>query len=79
MNHLPIWGKGMSTKTTDMAAVAGCFRCHEILDARDIRRTDYLIQHAPSLLAERMTHAITETHALLIERGIIQVPDAEML
>lgn len=77
--HLPVWGKGASTKVTDMAVAFGCSRCHDILDFRDRKRADYLTTKYPVLLAERMLHGLTESHALLIERGIIQIPDAEMI
>ena len=75
--HLPVWGKGTGTKVTDMALAFGCQRCHDILDGRDRQRTEYLITHHPALLAERMLHGLTESHAILIQRGIIRIPGME--
>lgn len=77
--HLPIWGKGTSTKVTDMAVAFSCLHCHDILDYRDTKRTEYILDHCPTLMVERMLHGLTETHALLIQRGVIVIPDAEMV
>lgn len=77
--HLPIWGKGMSTKVTDMAVACACQACHDILDGRDMEGWKYVFAHCPSAIAERMLHGLTETHALLIDRGVIIIPDGEMI
>lgn len=77
--HLPIWGKGTSTKVTDMAVAFSCSHCHDILDYRDTKRTEYILDNCPTLMVERMLHGLTETHALLIQRGVIVIPDAEMV
>lgn len=74
--HLPVWGKGISTKTTDMAVAYGCQHCHDILDGVDIKRRDYLIQNFSSAVMERLLHGLTETHAIMIEEGVIIIPDA---
>lgn len=77
--HLPIgWGKGVSTKVTDMATAFGCRVCHDILDGRNIKAREYLMENHAAVLMQRYLSALTETHALLIAEGIIVVPDAKM-
>jgi hypothetical protein len=71
--HLPTIGKGMSTKVTDLAVVACCFSCHELLDGRDRPGADYLITNFPTAVATRMTDALVETQARLVGMGIIMV------
>ncbi len=73
--HLPVWGKGIHTKVTDMAVAAGCSRCHDLIDARD-QRWEWLQGKYPVAILERMLCGLTETHALLIDRGVIEIPDA---
>lgn len=67
--HLPTIGKGVATKVTDLAVVAGCQACHDILDGRDKAGADYLIAHYPAAAQARMTDALVETHARLIAAG----------
>lgn len=76
-NHLPIsWGKGTSTKVTDMAVASGCAACHAILDGHDPDGWAYIVEHYPAALAGRLLDGLTETHALLLRDGIIQVKAA---
>lgn len=77
--HLPVWGKGVSTKVTDMAAAFGCATCHAILDGIDQDARRYLEHHYKNAVLERMLHGLTETHALLIQRGVIIIPDAQLI
>lgn len=77
--HLPIWGKGTSTKVTDMAVAFGCHACHDIIDGVDQEARRYLAEKFGAAMTERMLHGLTETHALLIDRGIIQIPDAVII
>ena len=78
--HLPIWGKGKSTKVTDMAVVFGCFNCHAMLDPdQDWKRAEYVREKYPLAFAERMVHALTETHAMLVDEGLIVVPGARLI
>jgi hypothetical protein len=69
----------MSTKVTDLAVVAGCQHCHDLLDGRDRAGADYLIQNFPAAVATRLTDALVETHARLVGMGIITVEGAEVL
>jgi hypothetical protein len=77
--HLPIWGKGVSTKVTDMAVAFGCIHCHDILDGRNKLALAYIEEKYPRLFYERLMLGLTETHALLIQRGLIIIPDAKEL
>lgn len=79
MTHLPVDGKGMSTKVTDIATTVGCARCHDLLDGRDADGLAYLIEKYPSVVSERMLKALIMTHTILIEEGVIVIPDAEMI
>lgn len=73
--HLPVGGKGMGTKTTDLSAVFGCRTCHDLLDSHDHR-----ITKDPEF-AIRLITAITETQAVWLEEGLLKVNDigAEVL
>lgn len=77
--HLPTIGKGMSTKVTDLAVAAGCQHCHDLLDGRDRAGRDYLIEHCSAAVATRMTDALVETHARLIELGYAWGADWEIV
>ncbi len=77
--HLPTIGKGMGTKTTDLAVAAGCQACHDLLDGRDRAGAEYLIQNMPTAVATRMTDALVETQARLVGMGIIKVEDGEVI
>lgn len=78
--HMPCgWGKGMSTKVTDMAGAYGCQTCHDIVDGRMSEALDYLFINHGSMVLQRYLSALTETHALMIQQGIIVIPDAEFV
>ena len=76
--HLPTIGKGTRTKVTDLAVVAACFHCHNLLDRVDLR-IDYIEMKFPAALAGRMLDALVETHAMLVSAGIITVADSEII
>lgn len=77
--HLPIWGKGTSTKVTDMAVAFGCSSCHAIIDGVDREALRFLEEKHGEAMLQRMLNALTETHALLISADVIQIPDAVIL
>ncbi|WP_227511890.1 nuclease domain-containing protein [Tritonibacter mobilis] len=79
ITHLPVWGKGKSTKCTDMAGAFGCAACHAIIDGPDKAAREYLMKNYGSAIFERMLNGLTETHALLIQRGVIIIPDAQLI
>lgn len=78
-NHISSGGKGTSTKDTDMATAHGCDVCHAILDGRDRDALDYIQEHYPTAMLDRVIKGLIETHADLIDRGIIIIPDAEII
>ena len=49
--HLPVGGKGTSTKETHLAVAFGCSHCHDILDGRDWKRAEYIVEKYPSAFA----------------------------
>lgn len=78
--HTPCgWGKGTSTKVTDMAVVYACDVCHAIESGAWIKERDYLWQNHGSMVLQRYLSALTETHALMIQQGVIVIPDAEFV
>lgn len=77
--HLPVIGKGTSTKVTDLATVYCCFHCHAILDGADAGRQKYVLEHFPAAVVERMLNALVETQARLVEQEIITVKGAELI
>jgi hypothetical protein len=77
--HLPVFGKGMSTKVTDMAVVYCCANCHAILDGVDYKAAEYIRENYAAAAAMRMLNALVETHALLIEQGILIVKDGRLV
>lgn len=77
--HAPVAGKGMSTKVTDMAVVFACYACHAILDGADHKGSSYIKEHYPAAMLDRVLNGLIETHARLIEDGVIVIPDAEFV
>jgi hypothetical protein len=76
--HLPVNGKGTSTKVTDFAAVAGCLHCHNLVDHVDVR-IDWIAETYPAVLYLRYLNATMETITLLTRDEVILVPDGEMI
>ena len=77
--HLPVIGKGASTKATDLAVVHGCSNCHDILDWRDTVRAQYITDNYPTALAMRLLNGLVETQAFLLGEAIIFVRDGEII
>jgi hypothetical protein len=77
--HLPTIGKGTATKVTDLAVVAGCMACHDLLDGRDKAGWAYLIENYPAAVQARITDALVETHARLIAAGYEWGADWEVI
>ncbi len=77
--HLPIWGKGTGTKVTDIATVYGCSNCHAILDGQDWKGHDFVMNNYRVGVLERMLHAITETHTMMVMDGVISVKGARIV
>jgi hypothetical protein len=77
--HLPVIGKGISTKVTDLAVAFGCHICHEILDGRAQNLQEQIIDKYPAAYANRLLNALVETQARLVGMGIITVEGAEVI
>jgi len=72
-------GKGTSTKPTDMLVMFGCKHCHDIMAGVDKKRHEFVVLNYEAAVLERMIHALRETHAMLLEEGIMVIPDAEFV
>jgi hypothetical protein len=70
-------GKGMGTKVTDLAVVAGCDACHRLLDWRDKTGAEFLREKYPTALMEQVLRALIVTHGRLLGLGIITVQGHE--
>lgn len=77
--HLPTIGKGWNTKVTDMSVACACGVCHDILDGRDQKGRDFIMEKYPAAINERMLLGLVETHSILVERGVIVVPDGALV
>lgn len=77
--HLPVFGKGVSSKVTDMAVAYACFNCHQIIDRVDKQAANYIEEHYPAAMMQRLLNGLVETHCRMIEQGIIMVPDGEII
>lgn len=76
--HFGDLGKGMSTKVSDIDVVAACFTCHDILDRRDSRWRFLKENHEVDVL-RRLIAAGSETRAMLLFYGLIEVEGAKLL
>lgn len=63
--HLPNGFKGMGMKGLDTVAVFSCSSCHDHLDSRR--------GNASPIDWRDITRALAETHAILIDAGIVEV------
>lgn len=71
--HLPVSGKGMGTKVSDLAMAAGCFNCHAIIDGPDKKRRTYIEENYPAAFALRLLEGMHETQSRWYEMGLIQI------
>jgi hypothetical protein len=70
--HLPVSGKGISTKVTDLAVAFGCMNCHEILDGSEARA---LAEQYPAAFHNRLLNALVETWTILAADEVIEIKD----
>lgn len=70
MCHLPVHGKGVSTKVSDLHMVCGCRTCHDLLDGRDARGMQIRAQY-PHAFHERLMLAQAETLSRWVALGLI--------
>lgn len=76
--HLPVFGKGMSTKVTDMAVAAGCAHCHALIEGVD-KRGFWIAENYPGAYYMRLLNGLVETHAMLVRDLVIDVPDGRLV
>jgi hypothetical protein len=76
--HLPVIGKGVGTKVTDLAVVAACHHCHLLIDGVDAR-ANQLVAMYPAAYHMRLLQALVETQAMLVRDLVIEVPDGEIV
>lgn len=72
-------GKGMGTKVSDLFVAAGCFHCHNILDGRDRKGLDYITEHYPTAMVERMLKGLCETQARWVGMGLLHADGMEVI
>lgn len=77
--HLPVTGRGVSIKATDLAVAFGCLTCHDILDGRNPKARATIMDRYPAAFYERLLNALVETQARLVGMGLISVPDMEVI
>lgn len=77
--HLGNVGQGTATKENDMAGAYGCAACHRLVDAVDCKDLDYIVETAPAAFMHRVLNAMIETHTIMVMRGLIIVPDSEII
>jgi hypothetical protein len=77
--HMPVDGKAMGSKVSDLSVAFGCFTCHQIIDGVDQEAAKYLRQHYPAAFMERLLKGMAETQARLVMDGIITILDAEII
>ena len=63
--HLPNGFKGMGMKGLDSVAVFACSSCHDAIDGR--------VHNTGPIDWRDITRALAETHAILIDAGIVEV------
>jgi len=77
--HMPVAGKGISSKATDLAVVFACSRCHAIQEGADLERYNWLTEKYPSVLPTRIMNALVESWTMMVMQGVIVIPDGEMI
>jgi hypothetical protein len=78
--HSGSLGKGMSTKVSDLSAVAGCMVCHGLWD-RVLTgwKSLHLDPELKALMYQRVLTATHETQAMLVATSIIKVKGATII
>jgi hypothetical protein len=71
--HLPVAGKSMGSKVSDLSVAAGCKHCHDIIDRRDTMRVRYIEEKYPTAFAMRLLEGLHETQSRWYGLGLIQI------
>jgi len=74
MAHLPVHGKGIATKVSDLHMACACGTCHDLIDMRDPRGT-MLREKYPHAFWEQMFKAHAETLSRWVALGLIPMGD----
>jgi hypothetical protein len=77
--HLPVVGRGVGTKATDLAVAYGCQTCHDLLDGRNQNARAIIMERYPAAFFERLLNALVETQARMVGAGIIEVKGMEIV
>jgi hypothetical protein len=77
--HLPVLGRGVGTKATDLAVAFGCQTCHDILDGRNQNALEVIRDKYPAAFFDRLLNALVETHGRMVLLGIIKVRKGTLL
>lgn len=78
MAHLPVHGKGTSTKVSDLHMACSCALCHALLDGAD-RRGLMIRERYPHAFYERLFKGHAETLSRWMDLGLISGTDWEMI
>lgn len=78
MDHLPVHGKGTSTKVCDLQMACGCKLCHALRDGSDPRGMQIREQY-PHAYYERLFLAHAETLSRWVDLRLITGTDWEVI
>lgn len=77
--HPPIFGKGTSTKVTDLGLICGCHSCHDLLDWERNPQGRVIRERYTEAFWVQVMKAILETQSRWLDDGIIIVPDGRII
>ena len=77
--HIPTIGKGTSTKVSDVFVAAGCAVCHDIVDGRNKKALDVIMDRYPAAFQERLMRANHETISRWVSMGLITVKGGKVI
>lgn len=78
MCHLPVHGKGIGTKVSDLHMACGCGACHDLLDCRDERGIT-IREKYPLAYYDRLLKAHAETLSRWVQMDMIRGTDWEIV
>ena len=78
MCHMPVHGKGIGTKVSDLHMCCGCATCHDMLDERDARGRK-IRELYPHAYWERLLLAMAETQSRWVAMDLIYGDDWEIV
>jgi hypothetical protein len=77
--HLPVFGKGTSTKVSDLYIVAACHTCHDLLDFERNKLGLEIMQRYPQAFWSQVFKSFCETQARWVQKDLIVIPNAEII